>query len=234
MLPAHLPFLSSLFVSVTSVSSVSSVVSLVLLRCHFLLVLGLFRRPFGLSPEAGLEEGEAGQELDVVVGGDAVVALLAAAEAAVDEHGLAAGAVEAADGGHLRAAGAGAVAGATVVHMPRVQAERAVVAVFAAEHGRADQDAAVAAAELLAAFARGARRATARGRLLALAFFGWRAARLVVAAAVAFAPGELRPGAISVGAVVVVLVEIGGVERHWLCLPSHLACRHRTAERWRG
>jgi hypothetical protein len=194
----------------------------------------LFRRPFGLSPEAGLEEGEAGQELDVVVGGDAVVALQATAEAAVDEHRFAAEAVEAADGGHLRAAGAGAVAGATVIHMPRVQAKRAVVAVPPAEHGRADQGATVAAAELLATFACGARRATARGWLRVLAFFGWRAARLVVATAVAFAPGELRPGTISVDAVVVVLVEIGGVERHWLCLPSHLACGHRTAERWRG
>ncbi len=86
-------------------------------------------------------------EEGVVVGGDAVVAFEAAAEAAVEDDLFALWPEEAADGGHEGAAGAGAVAHALGVDVAGVEAEGAVVAVAAAADRGADEGFAVAAFE---------------------------------------------------------------------------------------
>jgi len=88
-------------------------------------------------------------EVEVVVGGDAVEALEAAAETAMYDDMLAIGPLERPNRGHQRAARAGAVAGAPRVHMLRVQAERAVIAVPPATGHRPDEALAVAALEAL-------------------------------------------------------------------------------------
>src|SRR5258708_35729988 len=95
------------------------------------------------------DDGQCEHEMEVVVGADAVEALEAAAEAAVDDAVLAVGALEGADGRHQGTAGGCAVAGAPVVHMAGVEAVRAVVALAAAARQRSDETLAVAAAKAL-------------------------------------------------------------------------------------
>ena len=97
--------------------------------------------------EAGGDDGEAHDGGDVVVGGDAVVPLESAAEAAVDEDLLAVGPGEDADRGHARAAVAGSVAGCAPVDVKRMQAPGAVVAVATAEPERPGVHAAMTATE---------------------------------------------------------------------------------------
>ena len=84
----------------------------------------------------------------VVVGGEAVVALAVAAEAAVEHDLLAVGAGERADGRHEGAAVARPVARHLAVDVARVEAVRAVVAVAAAGRQGTDHELAVAAAKL--------------------------------------------------------------------------------------
>lgn len=73
----------------------------------------------------------------------------AAGEAAVDEALLAVALGKDADGCHAAAARAGAVARHTIVHMARVQAKGAMVAVAPAARDGSDEHMAVAAAERL-------------------------------------------------------------------------------------
>ena len=86
---------------------------------------------------------------DIVVAGDAVVALEPTTEAAVDEDLLAVGTSEDADGGHAGAAVALPVAGCAAIDVQRVEAVRAVVTMPPAELDLARVHAAVAAAESL-------------------------------------------------------------------------------------
>jgi hypothetical protein len=81
-----------------------------------------------------------------------------------------------------------------------------VVPVPTAQDRRADQRAAVAAAELLATLARGARRATARGCLCARALLDGCALWLLATTAISFAPGEIVPRVLDLSEVVLVLV----------------------------
>ena len=85
----------------------------------------------------------------VVVGGDPVMALLATAEAAMEDHLLTLRPVEGADGRHQGATGAGPVSGAAGVDVTAVEAERAVVAMPATGDGRTDEGPAAAAFERL-------------------------------------------------------------------------------------
>ncbi len=95
------------------------------------------------------QDGQREDEVKVVVGGDAVKALEATAEAEMDDNVLAVGALEGTDGLHERATGPGAVAGAAVIHVAGVEAEWAVVAVVAATGQWPDEFVAVAALEAL-------------------------------------------------------------------------------------
>jgi hypothetical protein len=76
--------------------------------------------------------GQAEHKVKVIVGGDAVEALEAAEDTAMDEHMLAVGPLESADGLHEAAAGAGSVAAGGGIDVARPQAERAVIAMMAA------------------------------------------------------------------------------------------------------
>lgn len=69
------------------------------------------------------------------------------------DHMLAILSLERAKGSHLRAARAGTVARHAVIHMPRMETERAVVAMLAARGQRADQSLAMPTPEDLLALA---------------------------------------------------------------------------------
>ena len=74
---------------------------------------------------------------EIIIRRDAVEALKAAAQAAMHQHMLAAGALERANGGHPRATGIEPVARLARVYVARMQAKWAMVAVPAARwHGR--------------------------------------------------------------------------------------------------
>jgi hypothetical protein len=75
----------------------------------------------------------------VVVGGDPADAIDLAAEATMDDHLLAVAAGAEPDRFHQAPAFAGAIAGATAIDMPRVQAERAMIAVASTRYRRADE-----------------------------------------------------------------------------------------------
>ena len=94
-----------------------------------------------------LDQRQAHDHERVVVGGDAADALGFAAETAVDDHLLAIPARAEAHGLHQRPAFAEAVAGVTAIDMPRVQAERAVIAMPPPRNRRADECAAMPAFE---------------------------------------------------------------------------------------
>ncbi len=116
-----------------------------------------------LSSQSFCDEEEFFEQEHIVVGGEAVVALEAAAEAAMDEHRLAVGPCEARDGDHLRIAVARAVAGAATVHMARTEAERAVIAVLTAADRWPDEGAAMDTFERLAPLPHRAGRASSGG-----------------------------------------------------------------------
>lgn len=84
----------------------------------------------------------------------------------MDDDMLTVGALESADGLHERATGAGAVAGTAVVHVARVEAERAVVAMVATAGQWADEFVAVAAFEALVEGVAFAATWIAHGRLI--------------------------------------------------------------------
>ena len=86
----------------------------------------------------------------VVIGGDAADAFGVASETAVDDHLLAIPARAEPDWLHQRPAFAEAVAGMAAIDMPRMQAERAVIAMPPSRYGGADTGAAIAAFERLA------------------------------------------------------------------------------------
>lgn len=88
-------------------------------------------------------------ELEVVIGCDSVVSLEVARQAAVHDRVLAVGTDEGADGLHRTGTGAGAVAGDAPIHVTRVEAIRAVIAVAAPEGNRADHGFAVRATKRL-------------------------------------------------------------------------------------
>lgn len=89
---------------------------------------------------------------------------------------LAVGALKGADGLHQRATGAGAVAGAAVVHMARVETERAVIAMVAAAGQWTDEFVTVAALEALVEGVAFAAAGVARGRFVEGHAAGTRAA----------------------------------------------------------
>ncbi len=101
----------------------------------------------------------------------------------MDDDMLAVGTLEGADGLHERAAGAGAVAGASVIDVARVEAERAVVAVVAATGQWADEFVAVAALEALVEGVAFAAPWIAHGRLVQRHAVGAGAALLASGAA---------------------------------------------------
>lgn len=95
------------------------------------------------------QQREGHQHQRVVVRRDAVPSLDAAAEAAVHQHLFPRPPDEHPDWGHERPAAARPVTGPRLVHMPRVQADRAVVPVTPAAQRRTDHRLAVPAAETL-------------------------------------------------------------------------------------
>src|SRR5215469_1988890 len=112
------------------------------------------------------QHGQRQHQVEVVVGGDTIEALEAAAQAAVDDHVLAAQPLERPDRRHQRAAGARAIPGARPVHVARVETERTVVAVVAATGQRPDEAVAVTAGEAIVGCVAAAALRVARGDLL--------------------------------------------------------------------
>jgi len=141
----------------------------------------------GGPAESRLDLWKLEDEEGVVIGGDAVVALKAASEAAVEDDLFALGAEEATDGGHEGAAAAGAVAHPGVVDMAGVEAEGAMVAVAAAADRGADERLAVAAFEGFGA--------VGEARLVAAIAVGPGA---VVEAGFGSAPAAMGPGVLGV------------------------------------
>ena len=99
-----------------------------------------------------LDQRQAHDDERVIVGGDAADALGFAAETAVDDDLLTIPARAKADWLHQRPALAEAVAGVTAIDMPRMQAERAVIAMPPSRYGGADKCTAMPAFERLAPF----------------------------------------------------------------------------------
>lgn len=87
------------------------------------------------------------QDEQTVIGGEPVVTLEAAAQAALDDDLFALGPAERRDGFHQPSAGAGSVAHPSVVDVETVEAVGTMVAMMATGHSRADPLAAVAADE---------------------------------------------------------------------------------------
>lgn len=98
--------------------------------------------------------GQAEDEREVVVRGDAAAPLSAAAVAGMHDHLLAVRAAERRDRGHRAAAVARPVAGHGAVDVAGIKTERAMIAVATAGGQHADERATVAAAELLLTWAR--------------------------------------------------------------------------------
>ncbi len=87
--------------------------------------------------------------LEIVVGRDAAVALEPAGQAAVDDHVLAFRPGESADRRHQSTTVARAIARRIAVHVARVQAVGAVIAMLASGDGRPDKQATGSTAELV-------------------------------------------------------------------------------------
>ena len=92
-----------------------------------------------------LRQGQ--HQREIVIRRDAVEALEAAAQAAMHQHVLAAGALKCPDGRHPRATGIQAVARLARIHMARMQTKRAMVAVSPTRRHRCDETATVHALE---------------------------------------------------------------------------------------
>jgi len=111
----------------------------------------------GWVGRAGWQHGQREHKIEVVVGGDAVEALKTAAQTAMDEHMLAVGPLEGADGFHQPTTGASAISRCRGVDVARVEAEGAMVAVVTTTRQRANKAAAVPTGEAVGGSMGGAR-----------------------------------------------------------------------------